>query len=330
MIKDNKDTHYRHYLIDKHTTNKQNARYKDCKLVNTPIRKKALSNHTGLSPTHTLENFLELIVFDLDGTLLNDSSQISSFTRDTLLLLQQHNIAYTVATGRTLNSAQTIIEGHGFVLPHIYSNGVMIWNPNNQQVSLDNCLTTEEVFSILKSTQQQTISPFISAVGHDHQQYIFHGEIRTTAEQRLLTLFQQRPQLTVLPIEQIPLEVSITNVSMIGHGDDVDNIHQYINQHTHLIAYSGPAIEGDNLKWMDIHHSQASKGHAVNQLRKQLEVSRVICFGDSDNDLSMFASADESYAMSNANREIQTAASDVIGHHHEDGVAHFLRERFAL
>jgi hydroxymethylpyrimidine pyrophosphatase-like HAD family hydrolase len=59
-------------------------------------------------------------------------------------------------------------------------------------------------------------------------------------------------------------------------------------------------------------------------------VTRVICFGDSDNDLSMFALADESYAPENAREEVRAAATAVIGHHDEDGIARFLRERYHL
>ena len=56
----------------------------------------------------------------------------------------------------------------------------------------------------------------------------------------------------------------------------------------------------------------------------------VLCFGDSDNDLSMFAVADESYAPSNAREEVRAAATAVIGHHDEDGISEFLRQRFKL
>ncbi len=44
----------------------------------------------------------------------------------------------------------------------------------------------------------------------------------------------------------------------------------------------------------------------------------------------MFANADESYAMANAKADVKAAATDVIGHHNEDGVAHFLREKYQL
>ena len=47
---------------------------------------------------------MELIVFDLDGTLLNEHGRISQGTGDTLAALAERGIAYTVATGRSLTS----------------------------------------------------------------------------------------------------------------------------------------------------------------------------------------------------------------------------------
>jgi hypothetical protein len=46
--------------------------------------------------------------------------------------------------------------------------------------------------------------------------------------------------------------------------------------------------------------------------------------------LDMFEAADESYAPANANENIRSAATAVIGHHDDEGIARFLRERFAL
>ncbi|MGY8858959.1 MAG: HAD family hydrolase, partial [Pseudomonadales bacterium] len=57
---------------------------------------------------------MDLIVFDLDGTLLNKKSQVSEHTRDTLRQLRERDIAYTVATGRTLQSARNLLDGQGF------------------------------------------------------------------------------------------------------------------------------------------------------------------------------------------------------------------------
>jgi hydroxymethylpyrimidine pyrophosphatase-like HAD family hydrolase len=74
----------------------------------------------------------------------------------------------------------------------------------------------------------------------------------------------------------------------------------------------------------------ASKGGAIKTLKELLGFERVICFGDSDNDLSMFETADEGYAPANANDAIKSAATAIIGHHDDEGIARFLRERFSL
>lgn len=273
---------------------------------------------------------MELIVFDLDGTLLNEHSQISSFTQETLGLMSDNKIAYTLATGRTLHSAQDIIANQGFHLPHIYSNGVIIWDPSCDKLSLDNLLTTAEAIHIMDAALSQKITPFITSVDENNHHYIYHPEVKHDAEKRLLNTFHIRASANILPIEKMPSDAKITNISMLGPAEDIDAIEKRLDSKPELIAYSGAAIEGQGLKWMDIHHSDANKGSAVAILKKQLNISKLICFGDNDNDLSMFAMADECYAPENANDNVKAAASGIIGHHREDGVAAFLRERYSL
>jgi hydroxymethylpyrimidine pyrophosphatase-like HAD family hydrolase len=159
---------------------------------------------------------------------------------------------------------------------------------------------------------------------------VYHPPLSGDAEHRLATLFARDRGLAVLPVAQMPAAAAITNLSALGAREAIEYITQRVQFEEHLVAYAGAALEGDGLLWVDIHHSAASKGGAVAQLKQDLGVSRVICFGDSDNDLSMFAMADESYAPSNAREAVRSAATAVIGHHDEDGISHFLRERFEL
>ena len=134
----------------------------------------------------------------------------------------------------------------------------------------------------------------------------------------------------MFPAAQMPADAEITNISALGLPARVDAVDLMISDEPLLVAYAGTALEDAHLNWIDIHHVEATKGNAAEVLRRELGASRVICFGDSDNDLSMFAVADEAYAPSNAKPEILKSATAVIGHHDEDGVARFLRERFSL
>ena len=136
--------------------------------------------------------------------------------------------------------------------------------------------------------------------------------------------------MEVLPAAQLPADAEITNISAIGLPAAVAAIERMIRAEPHLIAYVGTSWEDENWCWIDIHHVEATKGGAIDILREQLGLSRVICFGDSENDLSMFARADEAYAPVNATSEVKAAATEVIGHHDEDGIARFLRRRFRI
>jgi 5-amino-6-(5-phospho-D-ribitylamino)uracil phosphatase len=273
---------------------------------------------------------MELITFDLDGTLLNGESEISQYTRETLQLLTDKGIAYTVATGRSLHSARTVLEGAGFELPHIYKNGVMVWNPLTTEYWLENYLELDEIEHVLKAILAQQVTPFIFTLEHGNRHGIYHTELLNDTERRLAEDFASRGEAEVQPASELPHDAQVTNISALGVPESIRAVEVVIADEPHLVAYAGDALEGMNLRWIDIHHTDASKGGAVQLLRQQLGVERVVCFGDSDNDLSMFAVADECYAPSNAKEPVKAAATAVIGHHNEDGIARFLRERFEL
>jgi Cof subfamily protein (haloacid dehalogenase superfamily) len=273
---------------------------------------------------------MDLIVFDLDGTLLNASSEISSYTRDTLLRLSEKGIAYTVATGRALHGSRKVLEGHNFRLPQAFKNGVLIWNPTEEDYSHHNFLTLAEIQHIVEAMIRQDLTPFMFTLEPGGVHRVYHPPLKSEIEIQLAEDFANRDELGVFPAAQLPANAEITNISALGLPERVDAVDLMISNEPMLVAYAGTALEGADLKWIDIHHVEATKGNAAEVFRRELGASRVICFGDSDNDLSMFATADEAYAPSNAKPEVLRAATAVIGHHDEDGVARFLRERFSL
>lgn len=273
---------------------------------------------------------MELIVFDLDGTLLDRSSQISEFTRDTLALLRKRGIAYTVATGRTLHGARDLLDGHGFSLPQIFKNGVVIWNPDQQGYSHRFLLTQSEIQHVLEGFIREGIAPFLFTLEPGDKHAIYHPPILNAAESRLAQMLGKDGPLPLAPLSTLPAAADITNVSAIGPEPGIRRVVDSIADEPGLVAYMGSAIEDSNLCWVDIHHRGGSKGDAVSTLKSELGLERVVCFGDSDNDLSMFQLADEAYAPDNAKADVKSAATAIIGHHDADGIAHFLRERFDL
>jgi len=273
---------------------------------------------------------MELIVFDLDGTLLNRQSAISEYTSETLQLLSKREIAYTVATGRTLHGARAILEGHHFPLPQAYKNGVMIWHPEQQRYSSSMTLTAAELDNVVQSCVRHGVTPFVFTLDADNSNTVYHSVLQSDADLELVRILGLDGHVSMRSLDELPADATVTHVNSIGAPDAIQAVVHGVEDEAHLVAYSGLAREGADWHWLDIHHSDASKGGAITTLKELLGLERVICFGDSDNDLSMFETADEAYAPANANDAIKAAATEVIGHHDEEGIAHFLRERFAL
>jgi Cof subfamily protein (haloacid dehalogenase superfamily) len=271
-----------------------------------------------------------LIVFDLYGTLLDRSSAISGYTRDTLRRLSERGIAYTVATGRTLHGSRSILDGHGFRLPQVYKNGVMIWDPRSDGFSHRQVMQPAEIENVVAELQRHGVAPFIFTAEAHGRHAVYHPPSRSRAEAELAEQFAAEGAVELVHTARLPAASAVTHVSAIGPGDAIRPVEEAVAAAPALVAYAGNALEGMGLRWIDVHHCDASKGSAVDMLRAQLGASRVLCFGDGKNDLSMFAHADESYAPENADPEVKAAATAVIGHNDQDGIARFLRKLFDL
>ncbi|MBT7333916.1 MAG: HAD family hydrolase [Gammaproteobacteria bacterium] len=273
---------------------------------------------------------MDLVVFDLDGTLLDARSKISPFTRRTLERLSEKEILFTVATGRTRHGALDVLKGHPFVLPQIYKNGVIVWDPVTEQYRDFNALTIDGIRPLLRDMIEIGVSPFLFTLEPGDVHAIYHPPLQNETERQLAADFATRSMVKLYPLSKFPDGALITNVSALGEPNRIDKVEQQVTQERSLVAYSGVALEGAQLKWIDIHDSQASKGTAVEKLKGQLGVDNLLVFGDSDNDLSMFTIADEAYALSNAKAAVKEVATSIIGHHDEDAVAKFLCQRFEL
>ncbi|MCG8413493.1 MAG: Cof-type HAD-IIB family hydrolase [Pseudomonadales bacterium] len=273
---------------------------------------------------------MKLVVFDMDGTLLNAKSELSRFTGETLALLRNSGIHYTVATGRTLQAALGPIRDHQFALPHVLKNGAIIWCPERQNYSHSHLLTQQEVWHVITAMTLQEITPFVFTLEANGHHSVHHGPLKTEEEAKLAQLLEDERHLPLEPLRAMSDTAHVINLSGMGPADAVQSVIDLIAEEEDLVAYTGQAIQDKSLRWLDIHHSSGSKGDAVSTLRDDLGYEEIIVFGDGKNDLSMFEVAEESYAPENADPELKEQATGIVGHHDEDGVARFLRERFDL
>ena len=200
----------------------------------------------------------------------------------------------------------------------------MIWHPETKRFSADATLTPGELDNVVRACLAQGLTPFVFTLDEDEGSTVYHTPTLTDIERELIREIGIEDAVRVRALGDLSADATITHVNAIGDGDAIMSVLRSVDDEPHLVAYSGTALEGEQWRWLDVHHSDASKGGAIATMKRLLGVERVIVFGDSDNDLSMFETA------ANANDSIKSAATAVIGHHDDEGIARFLRERFAL
>ena len=82
-------------------------------------------------------------------------------------------------------------------------------------------------------------------------------------------------------------------------------------------------------RWLEIMPRGATKAGAALVLRDMLGCGRIAAFGDSVNDIALFETADEKYAVSNADPRLKALADEIIPSNDEDGVACKLEQLFS-
>lgn len=276
----------------------------------------------------------ELLVFDLDGTLVGDQEQITERTRYALGQLDQMGVNWTVATGRMPHGvplgARDTLAGLALRHPQAYKNGVLIWDLE-QDVHLSHTpMAPDELAQVCAWLRQAGINFWLNTLDHNHR-----------IGARIQELVNDRERLWVKQMARHDIEVqfrdnlaeiseTVLNISALTDNARALDIAEELADIEGVEVFAGPALYDTDLYWMDIHHVHGNKGDAVRLIQEQVGAESLVCFGDSDNDLSMFRQADEAYAMGNAIAELKAQATDVLKPNSEDGIAHFLASRYGF
>ena len=108
-----------------------------------------------------------LYITDLDGTLLNDSAQLRSFSADILnQLLVQHGILLTIATARSYSSASSIVQGLCLKLPFATYNGAFLVRPEDGCILSKHSIEKSLLPTLIDSILKAEISPLVYSLIH--------------------------------------------------------------------------------------------------------------------------------------------------------------------
>ena len=96
-----------------------------------------------------------LIAVDIDGTILNSSSELSARTRNALRSAISSGMIVVAATGRMYPSALPVIREIGIKHPSIFYNGAVVRDPLSGKTLLEKGVGRDLTAEILSFYRQQ-------------------------------------------------------------------------------------------------------------------------------------------------------------------------------
>lgn len=265
-----------------------------------------------------------LYVSDLDGTLLRRDKTVSAFTVETINELTSRGMLFSYATARSYITASRLTAGITAHIPVIIYNGAFVLeNGTGRQLHSEH-LPAEDARRVLDILLAHDVHPFVYAMIDGAEKYTFCPALQSAAAKAFED--GREGDTRTNPVSD-PAELyrgDIFNITCIDQEEKLRPLYEQMKDDYPCLWFTD-MYTGE--RWFEILPPRATKANAIRRLREMLGCDRVVCFGDAENDISMFRTADECYAMANAVPELKEMATAVIGSHEEDGVARFLLSR---
>ena len=266
-----------------------------------------------------------LYLSDLDGTLLRSDIRVSGYTASVINRFVQSGGYFSYATARSLITSSKATEGLNVNFPVVCYNGAFIISSQSGELLRANYFTPEMAATIRHTLTGLGVSPVVYAYvdGVERFSFIDHDVsegMRFFLDERLGDIRRREVHTEDELYRGEAFEFCcISNATQLGPVNEIfaqDARVQCIYQQD---IYS-------NAMWCELLSQDATKANAALQLKDMLGCDKLVVFGDSRNDLSLFSVADQSYAMANALPELKAVATAVIGSNDQDGVARWFEE----
>ena len=268
-----------------------------------------------------------LFVSDLDGTLLTAKETVSDYSMRLLnQLIDERGLLFTYATARSLNSAAKAVWGLRQNLPVILYNGAIVMEPGNRNKIYNSHFSSDVREYIRGIFTENGIFPLVYSFSGDKERVSWIRGKETEGVRRYLARRAGDSRLNPVDTPDDFKDDEIFYYTYIDSKDRTDRLYSvFAGDPRFRCIYQQETYQTDY--WLEIMPAGTSKGAAARFLKQHLGADKLVAFGDALNDRELFMSADESFAVCNADEGLKKIATGVIGYSEEDSVAKFIRDR---
>jgi len=262
----------------------------------------------------------DLIVVDVDGTLLDDERAVTAEVHQVVTMAERAGVRLTLATGRVFCSAAQVARQLEMAGPIISDGGAIVALSCGSKVLRDLRIPPKRAAEILRELAD------IDADCH----LFYPDEILVNRHNHVTRRYASRLAITMVPSDDLAAEALARPVgpTMI--------VIRSTRQRAPALRAKYQRQFGDDIQvtstaphFVDFVHPQTSKAGALAFLCDYLGIpaERVIAIGDGINDLDMIAWAGLGVLVANADPELHRHADYVTSSPYYHGVAEVI-ERF--
>ena len=257
---------------------------------------------------------IKLIASDMDGTLLDENSQVPLETYDLILALRERGVHFAASSGRRYDRLCEFFAPVKDTMDFVASNGA--------QVYADGQLVDREVYSHLAIKRlARTVAMFPNmhlALFDRTKSFLLDDEDKFVRE-----VDKDLPNAE--RIYELPgADVSIIKATIFcDDGNVMDNAYVLQRELGDLFTF---APSGNS--YIDPMQPGISKASGIQQLMDHYGIAReeVMAFGDSMNDYEIVRFAGTGCAMANGRAALRAVADRVIGYNYEQAVQAEMRK----
>ncbi|NOH82573.1 HAD family hydrolase [Vibrio sp. 03-59-1] len=251
---------------------------------------------------------IKFIAADMDGTLLDENSQLNPDFFPLYQQLEQNNIIFAAASGRQYYSLMETFAPLKDRMMFIAENGTLVMHQGKELYS---CTIEKEIIHEILKQARLVEGAHIVLCGKKSA-YIETQDSKARAE---ICKYYHRCEIVD---DLLSIEDEFVKVAICHFDGSAEHVHPLINE---KFGDSQQVVISAKI-WLDVMNSAASKGAAIKHLQNELGFSyeETMSFGDYFNDVQMLQASYHSYAMENAHEGVKKHARFSAPSNREAGV----------
>lgn len=264
----------------------------------------------------------DALVLDIDGTLVNSQKVVSEATRDAIIEAQKRGKIVAIASGRSISGIRrtaaniALEEFGGYVIAY---NGTTVVNCKTGECIYNQMISTEMIAPVYAAAKEAKVG--ILAY-HDQKKELLSGN----GVDKYIEADAKACEITIRETTHFVQDINFPINKFLLTGDP-----EYMRE----VEKKMQEKFGDRLNvfrsdpfYVELLPKFVDKGVAVEKLMKHLDIKKdkVICIGDSYNDLPMLRRVGLGVAMGNAQEEVKEAADFITDSNDEDGIVKVIKK----